>query len=121
MLGDAPLHATAISPEELLAAVNNHDAVGTWQFVVGDDANGDIGSTYCLSLEFQYDYILSVEMQDGLVATPGNGSVTLAWATASETDNDRFEILRDGELVGTRDGAGYGQRGSTYTFIDDGV
>ena len=52
------------------------------------------------------DLQLAVEMLGGLSATAGDGAVGLAWATASETNNDHFEILRDGALIATKPGAG---------------
>ena len=95
--------------------------MGMWQFGVGDHAGGDVGSSYCLTLEFKYDYILAVELTNGFVATPGNGSVSLSWATASETDNARFDILRDNEVIGTRNGQGTSSSHTEYSFTDEGL
>ncbi len=119
-LGDAP-YTGSYQPEEALAAVNQLNAMGMWQFGVGDHAGGDVGSSYCLTLEFEYDYILAVELTNGFVATPGNGSVSLSWATASETDNARFDILRDNEVIGTRNGQGTSSSHTEYSFTDEGL
>lgn len=48
---------------------------------------------------------------------------TLAWATASETNNSHFDILRSDnggafEVVGTKQGAGTTSSMSDYTFVD---
>jgi len=47
-----------------------------------------------------------------------NGRVTLHWETASETDNARFVIYRDGRAIGSVDGAGTSTEPHTYSFND---
>jgi subtilisin-like proprotein convertase family protein len=101
--GVAPFNGSYI-PEELLAAVNGLNAIGTWTLVITDDTGGDVGYVYCWCLEFEYDYILAVELSS-FTAVTGDNSVELQWTTASETDNDRFDIMRSGSLIGTVDAA----------------
>lgn len=70
---------------------------------------------FCLS----YDHQLPVELTaDGLTADEGDQSVTLKWATASETDNDHFEITRNGASVGRIASQG-GTGGYNYTWVDN--
>lgn len=56
-------------------------------------------------------------------ARPNGKSVQLDWATASETDNDFFEIQRSGDAINWRsieqiNGTGTTTDRSTYTFYD---
>lgn len=50
-----------------------------------------------------------------------NGVVELAWRTASETDNARFIIYRDNEMIGSVDGAGTTSEPHNYSFVDNSV
>jgi hypothetical protein len=47
----------------------------------------------------------------------GDNEVTLNWATASETNSDHFEILRNGTMVG-RVNSTNNATGSSYRFVD---
>jgi hypothetical protein len=62
------------------------------------------------------DRILPVELSN-FDAISGDGSITLNWTTASETDNDYFDILRDAAIVG-RVGANNSATGSHYSWND---
>jgi len=85
-------------------------ATGCWVNWIRPLSNG------CACISF--DGFLPVELLSfGAVA--GDASVTLAWETASETNHDRFEILRDGSVVGMRVSQGNGATGHRYTFVDD--
>jgi hypothetical protein len=68
-----------------------------------------------------YDSQLAVSLSADLAAVPGDNSVTLTWATASETNSDRFEITRDGSLAGSVDGLGTSANGRAYTWTDNSV
>ena len=70
--------------------------------------------------EVPIDVILPVEFA-GLEAIAGDGSVTLEWATASETNNARFDIVRDGRVVGTVNGAGMNPARSEYEWTESGL
>ncbi|MDD5087918.1 MAG: T9SS type A sorting domain-containing protein [bacterium] len=84
-------------------------ATGCWVNVVRPLSDG------CACISF--DGFLPVELLSfGAVA--GDAHVTLSWETASETNNDRFEILRDGDLIGQRNAQG-NSTGHRYTFVDD--
>jgi hypothetical protein len=50
-------------------------------------------------------------------AIPGDGEVALHWRTASEQDNDHFEIVRNGEVVTQRPGTN-SPTGSAYSWVD---
>ncbi|MBN2687133.1 MAG: family 10 glycosylhydrolase, partial [Deltaproteobacteria bacterium] len=54
-------------------------------------------------------------------ARPVNGVVELAWETASETNNARFVIYRNGAAIGSDEGAGTTTEPQSYTFVDDAV
>ncbi|MDZ7797015.1 MAG: ice-binding family protein [Candidatus Marinimicrobia bacterium] len=47
--------------------------------------------------------------------------VLLEWQTATETDNARFVIYRDGEAIGSVDGAGTTSEPHNYSFVDKSV
>lgn len=68
---------------------------------------------------FTYDDQLAVEMSSPLSATAGDNEVTLRWATASESQNDRFEISRDGARVGSVRGLGTSASGQAYSWTDE--
>jgi hypothetical protein len=87
-----------------------HD--GTWQIFIFSRCNG----CFCLT----YDQQLSVELLD-FSAIAGNGTVDLHWSTASETDNDAFEIVRDGNVVSRIEAASEGADGHNYTWTDESV
>ncbi|MCS6988690.1 MAG: T9SS type A sorting domain-containing protein [Chloroherpetonaceae bacterium] len=68
---------------------------------------------------------LPVELTSFAATAKGN-SVELAWKTASETNNDRFEIERSRDNVnftkiGFVRGAGTSAEPRTYRFVDEGV
>ncbi|MEA2077549.1 MAG: choice-of-anchor Q domain-containing protein [Candidatus Marinimicrobia bacterium] len=51
-------------------------------------------------------------------ATAVNGVVELAWETVTETNNACFIIYRNGEAIGSIDGAGTTTEPHAYTYID---
>jgi hypothetical protein len=81
----------------------------------GANACGD------MTLTITSDVVLPVTMRGEPTAVAGDGSVTLNWATASETNNARFEIVRDGALVGTVNSAGNSASGHNYSWTDEGL
>lgn len=72
----------------------------------------------CFCITFDYQLAVSLTAFD---ATGGAGEVTLAWRTASETDNDHFEIERDGQVVWNEPGLGTSATGQSYSWIDRNV
>jgi hypothetical protein len=66
------------------------------------------------------DAQLQVTM-NGFDAVPADSRITLNWSTASETSNDRFEILRDGNLVQSVQSQGNTGTGNDYTWADNGL
>jgi len=52
---------------------------------------------------------------------PGDARATVNWRTASETDNDHFEILRDNVLVHSVPALGSSASGSNYQWVDNGL
>ncbi|MBU1637292.1 hypothetical protein KKC97_06450, partial [bacterium] len=69
-----------------------------------------------IELDIVADRPLPVELT-GFEAISGDASVTLNWTTASETNSDRFDIVRDGTTVG-RVTADNRATGSTYTWTE---
>jgi hypothetical protein len=68
------------------------------------------------------DYIIQ-DMQTAVELTSfeaiaGDGRVTLRWVTASETDNDHFELWRDGTAIAHVPGAGTSAEEHRYTHVD---
>jgi hypothetical protein len=64
------------------------------------------------------DVILPVELLGNVVATAGDASVTLSWATASENNNVRFDVVRNGRVVGRVDGAGSSNTRHNYSWTE---
>jgi hypothetical protein len=54
-------------------------------------------------------------------ATSSNGRVLLNWVTASETNNSRFEVFRDGTRLAALPTLGNNAAGHTYRYVDDAV
>ncbi|MBK6766469.1 MAG: T9SS type A sorting domain-containing protein [bacterium] len=70
----------------------------------------------CLCLTFEG--ILGAELL-GFDASAGDNTVMLTWRTASETDNEAFEIHRDGAKIGEVSSSGNTTSGHSYSWIDD--
>jgi hypothetical protein len=81
------------------------------------------GTTACgvMHLHIASDCPLPVNLAGDVVATAGNEKVTLSWATASETDNDRFEIVRNGRMIGHVAGAGTSPSRHDYAWSEEGL
>jgi hypothetical protein len=87
-------------------------------YYVGTSLRGtDCGS---ITLHIVSDVILPVNLQTA-EAIPGDGSVTLRWTTASENDNDHFEIVRDGRMIGRIAGAGTSPARHDYSWTEEGL
>jgi hypothetical protein len=72
---------------------------------------------FCFTFEDQ----MAVELSSPLSAVAGDGKVTLRWTTASEWQNDRFEISRDGARMGSVAGLGNSTTGQPYRWTDETV
>jgi len=71
------------------------------------------------------DYIipdaqLQVELSN-FDAISGDNSVTLRWTTASESNNDHFEITRGGSLIHSVPSSGNTSSGHSYEWVDSDV
>jgi len=64
-----------------------------------------------------YDRQLPVELME-FSAHPSANAIELRWATASESETDRFEIERDGQIVTSVDATGSTSIGSHYSWTD---
>jgi hypothetical protein len=84
------------------------------------------GRNCCCPVDVTYtgDTPLPVELS-AFEAIAGDGEVTLRWTTASELNNDRFEVMRTTStgwtVVGMVDGAGNSQSATNYEFVDRAV
>lgn len=89
---------------------------GNWQ-----QTNGvfwlEIRGDGCICVTF--DDILPVELND-FDAVAGDGFVTVNWTTASESELDRFEVLRNGSLAASVT-AENSASGAEYTWTDEDV
>ncbi|MCX6600362.1 MAG: hypothetical protein NT025_02220, partial [bacterium] len=68
----------------------------------------------CISFDRQ----LAVELLD-FSASAGEQNVTLRWSTASERDNDYFEILRDNQRIHRHSSAGNSTVRTDYAWADE--
>ncbi|RQV94583.1 T9SS C-terminal target domain-containing protein [bacterium] len=68
---------------------------------------------------FCLDRVLPVEL-NSFAAIAGDRTVTLNWTTASETDNDYFDIVREGAVVG-RVNASNEATGSSYSWSENNL
>jgi len=89
-------------------------STGSWYIRVFA-APGSAPGCICFCL----DDILPVELTS-FDAIPGDGEIALNWITASETDNDHFDIERDGMVVG-RIEAINSASGSSYNWTETGL
>jgi subtilisin-like proprotein convertase family protein len=103
-------------PDNPLSAFDGENAAGDWHLMINDCCAGDIGILNWFCLTFTWDQILSVNLAN-YSAVPGDNSITLRWATASETNNDHFEIVRGDEVVGHVAGHN-GASQTNYTWTD---
>ena len=82
-----------------------------WDIIIVGLCNG----CFC----FTFDHQLPVELLD-FTAVAGDGEVQLNWRTASETSNDRFEIVRGEEKVAEIEAAN-SPTGDAYSWTDNSV
>jgi len=92
--------------------------VGAWR----DDVNpDDVGSVYAFGPQ-----AIPVELVAFDGTADGEDAAQLSWRTATETGNDRFEILKgsgegDWQKIGERRGAGTTTEAQTYSFHVTGL
>ncbi len=91
---------------------NFNPTTGCWINVIIPLSNG------CVCVCFD-DY-LPVELSS-FTAIPAAQTIELQWITASELNNDYFELLRDGVTLTQINSQGDGATGHTYTYRDDRV
>ncbi len=75
------------------------------------------GTDGCICVCF--DRFLPAELAS-FSALPGNEEIQIRWTTASETQNDHFELLRDGAVT-AHVAATNSPSGSSYSFVDRGL
>ncbi len=112
-------HTGTFLPETPLAVFDNQNAAGNWVIAFIDEWAGDYGVLDWLCLSFTYDYVLAVELAS-FSAIPGDSRVRLTWRTASETSNDYFEVVRDGDVVAQVDATNL-PTGASYSWVDEAV
>jgi hypothetical protein len=103
--------------------------VGRFGFGVNDggvcpscQCMGTFGQDFLGEVEDYYvpDGQLAAELAD-YSAVSQNGHVELAWSTASETDNDHFEVMRNDVQVASIHSQGNTASGHTYRYSDASV
>ncbi len=82
-----------------------------WDFFMQTHCEG----CFCLT----FDSELPVNLMD-FSAVAGDGEVNLNWSTASESNTDRFEIVRNSEIIGEV-AASNSPTGSAYNWVDNSV
>ena len=92
-----------------------YDSIGCDGYIGVDSILGE-------TEDYVMDFPLAVELSNAAV-NPGIEQITLEWETASEQDNDRFEIERRvGETlwqtIGSSPGAGTSASSHSYTYVD---
>ena len=92
-----------------------HPAVSAFSITISP-VPGVTGCCVCIHV----DGFLPVELAS-LTATSGESSVTINWSTATETDNDHFEIMRNGVAAARVATLGNGSVGHSYSWTDNRV
>ncbi|MBK6765236.1 MAG: T9SS type A sorting domain-containing protein [bacterium] len=87
---------------------------------MGNNAVIDVAVGEIDTVDFLTDHPLPVELLS-FGAQPGDGEVEITWSTASEQNNERFELLRDGVLIARLDGAGTTASRNDYSYRDSGL
>ena len=94
-----------------------HNELGYWLVVTCIPRLPQHGHWGCFCMTI--DQILPVEFGN-FDAVAGDREVTLNWNTLSETNNARFDVERDGDVVAQVPSAG-GSSGHDYSWIDRNV
>ena len=109
-----------------LSAFDGENATGEWQLVLIDTTQFSTGTLNWVCLTFEYDQILPVDLIS-FDATAEAGGIRLAFRTASETNNDHFEILR-GESeqsnfarIAVLPSQGNSAAEQSYSYLDEDV
>ncbi len=103
-------------------AIVDDDANGIWVIV---DSRTDIHKEYTLSA-YCGDFPFAVELMSFSASRSADG-IALNWSTASETDNDRFEVSRrdltgdDWMTVAVVNGQGNSAARHDYSFVDRNI
>ncbi|PHI19273.1 hypothetical protein CEQ90_13755 [Lewinellaceae bacterium SD302] len=114
-------------PIDDLADFIGETVTGDWTLEIVDDANQDGGQLQSWSVEICLTFDpLPVEWL-GFSATARTKDIRLDWSTASEKDNDAFEIERmaagesEFSKIGQQASTRGAEFGSNYQFIDEDV
>ncbi|MBL0061654.1 MAG: T9SS type A sorting domain-containing protein [bacterium] len=104
-----------LGPEGILFVDAADSPNGEPLVILSNEINGSVTvySAFC-------DSYLPVEFGD-FDAVAGNGEVRLNWNTTAETNNDRFEIVRNGSPVASVASLGNDAEGHNYSWIDRNV
>jgi hypothetical protein len=94
---------------------------GTYYLVVTSEVFDCAEMCVDYQLTLNCEERLAVELMGGLNAFAGDRMVSLSWATASETNNDHFDVYRDGERIASQAGAGTTAGRTNYRYVDSGL
>lgn len=124
--GGYPPFRGSFMPETPLSVFDGENAMGDWILHVVDAFQGNSGRLNWVCLSFQYDEILPVELAS-VNAVAEQGGIRLHFATASESRNDHFDILRstsaDGEFsrIASIHSHGNSSAEQHYEYLDANV
>jgi hypothetical protein len=116
-----PPFSGSFVPDSPLSTFNGENALGTWNLHIDHSVDPeDWGYLEFVCLNFEWDQILAVELTS-FEAAPGDRQVTLNWQTASESNNDHFELERDGQMIASVPTRGNGSTVRRYAWTDHGL
>jgi Secretion system C-terminal sorting domain len=99
--------------------------IEVWFWVRDNDASTDAydnnsGGNYIANFTIPEGNPLAISLAS-FVAHANKGKVELAWTTATETENDHFNVYRDGEVIASIAGNGTCTGPHDYTYTDAAV
>jgi subtilisin-like proprotein convertase family protein len=124
--GGYPPYSGTWLPMTPLAVFNGENAAGDWVLHVADVYSGNAGVLNWACLHIEYDQILPVELA-AFDAVGQSDGIRISFATASENNNARFEILRGTSQggpfsrVASLNSQGNSSSQQNYSFVDHEV
>ena len=121
-----PPYNDSFRPQYALSLMDGENALGDWVLHVTDTMYLYTGMLNWVCLSFNYDEILPVELSS-FTATARTNGIEVAFRTASETNTDRFEILRglsaNGSFarIANLASEGSSSSGQDYSYLDENV
>ena len=95
-------------------------AVGWWVVHADPGYSADPEEGFANGM-FTISEVASSITLTSFIASSKNGTIELSWETASETNNARFVIYRNNEVIGSVDGAGSTCETQNYSYNDNTI